>query len=73
MVVVVVIGKIKPQDMQAFIIQCLSQARINWEGCGRKAVQLKIGDDLGGSLIVWMGWRPDGLLVRLPLLSFPAA
>ena len=29
----------------------------------------KGGDDGGGALIVRMGWRPDGLSVRLPLLS----
>jgi len=34
--------------MQASIIWCLSQARINWEGCGRKGTWHKMGDDGGG-------------------------
>jgi len=33
-------------------IWCLSQAKINWEGCGRKGIRHKNGgDDLRGSLI----------------------
>jgi len=58
--------------MQASIIWCLSQAGINWNGCDRRAFGIKLGDDKGGAPIVWMGWHPDGLLVHLPLLSFPA-
>jgi len=35
--------------MQASIIQCLSQARINWEGCGRKGIRCKNEwGDVGG-------------------------
>jgi len=38
-------------------VWCLSQARINWEGCGRKGIRLKKwGDEDGGSLI-----SPDGV------------
>ena len=34
---------------QASIIQCLSQARINWEGCDRKGIRCANGgDDEGG-------------------------
>ena len=29
--------------MQASIITCLSQATINWEGCGRRAFAVKVG------------------------------
>jgi len=47
---------------QASIIQCLSQARINWEGCGRKGIwRKKCACDGGGALTVWMGWCPGGL------------
>jgi len=39
-------------------IWCLSQAKIKWEGCGRKGIRRKNGgDDGGGSLI-----SPDGVL-----------
>ena len=55
------------------LIQCLSQARINWEGCSRKGIRRKnVGMMEAGAPIVRMGWHPDGLLVLLPLLSFPA-
>jgi len=39
-------------------IWCLSQARINWEGCGRKGIRRKIGegDDGGGGID-----GPDGV------------
>jgi len=63
----------KPPGTQASIIRCLSQARIHWEGCGKKGIQRKKWGMMEvGALIVWMGCHPDGLLVRLPLLSFPA-
>jgi len=58
--------------MQANIIRCLSQARTNWEGYGRKGIWHKNGGMMEvGALVVWMGWHPDGLSMRLPLLSFP--
>jgi len=38
--------------MQSSIFLCLSQARINWEGCGRNGNNVKMGGgDGGGSLI----------------------
>jgi len=44
--------------MQASIILCLSQAGINWEGCGRKGIQRKNGGMMEvGAPIVRMGWR----------------
>ena len=51
-------------------IWCLSQARINWEGCGRKGIRRKIGGmmEVGASMVP-MGWHPAGLLAHLPLLS----
>jgi len=55
----------KPPGMQASIIQCLPQAKISWEGCGRKDIQHKNG----GMMEVG---APIGLSVRLPLLCFPA-
>jgi len=33
----------KPQGMQSSIFLCLSQARINWEGYGRKGIRHKNG------------------------------
>jgi len=48
-------------------IWCLSEARINWEGCGRKDIQhKKWGDDGGGSLIS-PEWRSARLSVSLTL------
>ena len=59
--------------MQASIIWCISQARINWEGCSRKGIRRQNRRIIEvGAPIVQMGWRSDGLSVRLPLLSFPA-
>jgi len=34
--------------MQASINRCLSQARKNWEGCGRKGIRCKNEGDFGG-------------------------
>ena len=55
--------------MQSSIFLCLSQARINWEGCGMKGIGVKMGDDGGGSLTSSQGGRPAELLVYLLLLS----
>ena len=33
-----------------------------------RAVGVKMGDDVGGTPIVHMRWRPDVLFVRLPLV-----
>jgi len=42
--------------VQASIIWCLSQARINWMGCGRKGIQRKNGGKMEmGASIVRMG------------------
>ena len=40
-----------------FLCLCLSQARINWEGCGRKGVRRKNGGIGGGILLI----SPDGV------------
>ena len=37
-------------------IWCLSQATINWEGCGRNGIRCKMGNERGGLLI-----SPDGV------------
>jgi len=51
-------------------IWCLSQARIKWEGCGRKGIRRKNGGMTEmGHWLVWMKWRPVGWSVRFPLLS----
>ena len=52
--------------MQSSIFLCLSQARTNWEGCGRNSIRHKNrGIDAGGLLI-----GPDGVaLTRIISLS----
>ena len=45
--------------MQASIIRCLSQARINWGGAAEKAFGVKMGDDGGGGT-----GNPDGVASR---------
>jgi len=52
-------------------IWCLSQARINWEGCVRKGIQHKNGGDGrgGGTNYSGCGGSPSGLLMLLPGLS----
>ena len=42
--------------VQVSIIQCLSQARINWEGCSRKVIRHKNGG--------WCIYSPDGMASR---------
>jgi len=55
---------IKPSGMQASIIRCLPQARINWDGCSRKGIpHKKWGMKEVGAPIIRMGWHPDGLSV----------
>jgi len=44
------------------LIWCLSQARINWEDCGRKASCVKMGDEGGGSLISSDGVAPSRIV-----------
>ena len=49
---------VKPLDMQASSIYCLSQARKNWEDCGRKGIRCKNGGRMEvRAPIVWMGWH----------------
>jgi len=47
----------KPLHMLASIIWCLSLARINWEGCSRKGILCKMGDEGGGGT-----GSPDGVV-----------
>ena len=44
--------------MQLSIFLCLSQARINWEDCGRKGIRHKNGRIDEGGLLV----SPDGVV-----------
>jgi len=37
--------------MQASKIQCLSQARTNWEGCDRKGIRRKMGGVMGRNTV----------------------
>jgi len=51
--------------MQPSIFFCLSQARINWEDCGRKGIRRKIGGggiDGGGLLISPVGVVPTRII-----------
>jgi len=72
--VIIKISKTKRPDMQTSIIQCLSQARINWEGCSRKGIW-RINKGMM-ELGAWSTESPDGAASRgiavKPLLSFPA-
>jgi len=56
----VVVCDTVPWGMPSSIFLCLFQARINWEGCGRKGIQRKNrGDDGGGSLTSSLGVAPS--------------
>ena len=44
--------------MQSSIFLCLSQARINWEGCDRKSIRHKNGGIDGDGLLI----SPDGVV-----------
>jgi len=57
--------------MHSSIFLCLSQARTNWEGCGRKGIRHK---NRGGLMevdcwLVQMEWHPPGCL---PLVILPS-
>ena len=53
--------------MQSSIFLCLSQARINWEGCDRQGIRRKNGRLMEMAWwLVWMEWYPPGLSVWLP-------
>jgi len=53
-------------------IWCVSQARINWEGCGRKVIRRRMRGMMEvGHWLVQMEWYPAGLSVCLPLFIFP--
>ena len=57
--------------MQASIILCISQARINWEGCGRKGIRQKMGVMMEVvALIAHMWWLLDGFRWICLLLCF---
>jgi len=53
-------------------IWCLSQARINWEGCSRKGIRHNNGgDDGGGSLISPVGVAPSLTVGESASVIFP--
>jgi len=52
-------------------IWCLFQARIKWEGCGRKGIRRKNGDDAGGSLISPDGVAPSRMVSVSASVIFP--
>jgi len=58
-------------SLQSSVFLCLSQARINWDGCGRKCIRhKKWGIDKGVLLI-----SPDGVaptrIVGVPTYCYP--
>jgi len=62
----------KPRGMQSTIFLCLSQARINWEGCGRKGIRCKNeGNDEGGSLTSSEGVAPSWTVGVSTSVIFP--
>ena len=53
-------------------IWCLSQARIKWEGCGRKGIRRKkMGGDVGGSMIIPDGVAPSRIICVSASVIFP--
>ena len=70
--------KSKPRGMNQAMgyasqhILCLYQARINWEGCGRKGIWHKDwGDDGSGGNGDRMSWHPVGSSVQVPSRVVP--
>jgi len=55
----------------ASIFWCLSQDRTKWEGCGRRASSVKIGDDGGGPLISPDGVAPSQMVGVSASVIFP--
>jgi len=68
-IVLVLKSRTKPPGMQASVNRRLSQARTNWEGCGRKGIRHKKGGMMGAGVpLVRMGC-PRCLCLRYrPLL-----
>jgi len=63
-----------PLSMQSSIFLCLSQARINWEGCSRRASDVKMGGkggDGGGSIISSDGVAPIRIVGVSASVIFP--
>ena len=52
-------------------IWCLSQGRINWEGCGRKVIRCKNAGEKGGSLISPDGVAPSQIVGVSASVIFP--
>jgi len=57
--------------MQSSIFLCLSQAMINWEGCGRKGIRRKMGHVGGGSLTNLEGVAPNWTVGVSASVIFP--
>jgi len=53
--------------MQASINRCLSQARINWEGCDRKGIRCKMGG------LWWWGHVSSGGVAPTQTVGFSAS
>ena len=63
----------KPRSMQSSIFLCLSQARINWEGCDRKGIPRKNGGmmEVGQSLTSSDGMAPTWTVGVSTSVIFP--
>ena len=57
----VVESETKPPDIQISIIQCVSQAMINWEGCGRNGLRHRNGEMMEVHSLHGV-WHPDGCI-----------
>jgi len=57
--------------MQASIFGACPQARIKWEGCGRKGIRRKMGDYGGGLLISPDGVAPSRIVDVSASVIFP--
>ena len=59
--------------MQVSITQCMSQLRINWEGCGRKGIRRKlVGMMQAEATATQISWHSVGLSAWMPLLALLA-
>jgi len=59
--------------MQCSIFLCLSQARINWQGCDKKGIRHKMGELVEVDCwLVRTEWCPPRLSVCLPLVILPS-
>jgi len=57
--------------MQSSILLCLSQARINWECCGRNGIWRKNGGIDGGGLLISLDGVAPTYIVSVSAYCYP--